>query len=233
MKKYAYRLIVVVLAFGIGLMTVSLFGCAKILKSIFPGPVHSSENHSPHALLEGRTIRIKPYDATFEIPESWLEPTETKNLYLTWEELNYLDRNDGADDEDAQVINSVLPFERCAAHVGSKDWGNYFWNDLQARVYFVELSDEQINQKIAQGLSTAEGVFESASLSSENFGVWQRRRLDIVDAPTHFILSKKIDFYYHRFNNKTVVFVFVHAPSADFDETINQILTSFRWPGGT
>lgn len=234
MKKYAYRLIVALLAFGIGLTTVSLFGCAKIIKSIFPGPVHSSENNSPYALLEARTIRIKPYDAMFEIPESWLEPTSPRNLYLTWEELNYLYRNDGADDEDAQVINSVLPFEYCAAHVGSKDWGNHFWNDLQGRVYFVELSAEEIDQKVAQqGLRTAKGVFESASLSSENFGVWQRRTLDVVDAPTHFILSKKIDFYYHRFNNKTVVFVFVHAPAGKFGETINQILTSFRWPGGT
>ena len=201
---------------------------------MFPRPVHSSENNSPYALLEAGTIRIKPYDAMFEIPESWLKPRSPPNLYMTWEELNYLSRNDGVDAEEGQVIDSVLSFEYCAAHVGSQDWGNHFWNDLQARVYFVELNAEEIDEKVAkQGLDTAKGVFESASLSSENFGVWQRRTLNIVDAPSDFILSKKIDFYYHRFSNKTVVFVFVHAPAAGFGETINQILTSFRWPGGT
>jgi len=169
----------------------------------------------------------------FEIPESWLEPQSPSNLYLSWEELNYLYRHEGADDEDAEVINSVLPFENCAAHVGSRDWGNHFWNDLQARVYFVDLSAEEIDEKVAgRGLSSARDVFESASLSVEDLGRWQRRTLNVIDAPTHFILSKKIDFYYHRFNNKSAVFVFVHAPAADFGETIDEILTSFRWPGG-
>jgi hypothetical protein len=159
-------------------------------------------------------------------------PATQKNLYLTRQELNYLYRNDGRDAEDGQVINSVLPFEYCAAHVGSKDWGNDFWNDLQSRVYVVELSAEEIDAKVGQrGLATAKTVFESASLSSGEFGMWQRRTLEVVDAPTHFILSKNIDFYYRRFANKTVVFVFIQA--GGYDETINEMLASFRWPEGS
>lgn len=36
-----------------------------------------------------------------------------------------------------------------------------------------------------------------------------------------------MDFYYRRFGNKTVVFVFLYAD--DFDKTIGEILNSFEW----
>jgi len=48
---------------------------------------------------------------------------------------------------------------------------------------------------------------------------------------THFMLNKNIDFYYRPFANRTVVFVFIHA--GGFDETLNQILSSFRWSNGS
>ncbi len=136
--------------------------------------------------------------------------------------------NDGSDEEDAQVINSVLSFENCAAHVGDKGWGNYLWNDLQGRVYVVDLTPEEIAARIeTQGLSKALSVFENASLITETYGEWQKRTLNITDAPTHFILNKNLDFYYRSFGSKTVIFVFLHAWG--FDETINQIQSSFRW----
>ncbi len=102
--------------------------------------IHSAENNSPYSLLKGSTVRLKPYDATFDIPESWLAPKPalepSKNLYLSWQdlnELNQLDFNNGFDEEDAKVMSSVLPFENCAAHVGTMGWGNGNSGDLQAR----------------------------------------------------------------------------------------------------
>src|SRR5688572_5450179 len=119
MRKYLLRLVVAILTFSIGTAVIYLFAWDNI-KTLNPFKVtHSSENNSPYSLLEGRTIRLKPYDATFDIPASWLVPNPVpepaKNLYLSWQDLNELSRNDGSDAEDAQVINSVLPFENCAA----------------------------------------------------------------------------------------------------------------------
>lgn len=231
MKKYIHRLIVSVLAFFVGTATIPFFACDKIETLIFPAAIHSSDNNSPYSLLEGTTVRLKPYDAIFVIPESWLTPRPERNLNLSWQELNEVHRNNGYDEfdgEDAQVINSVISFENCAAHVGDKSWGNSLWNDLQARVYVVDIKPEEIAERIEkQGLKKALNVFEEASLTSENYGEWQKRRLDILDAPTHFMLNKNIDFYYRPFANRTVVIVFIHA--GGHDETINQILSSFRW----
>ncbi len=141
MKKYAYRLLVAILAFTIGTAIIYLFSWDKIKTLNLYRATHSSENNSPYSVLEGRTVRLKPYDATFDIPESWLTPnpvpTPAKNLHLSWQDLNELYWNDGSDAEDAQVINSVLSFEDCAAHFGDRGWGNYLWNDLQGRVYVV------------------------------------------------------------------------------------------------
>lgn len=232
MKKYTLRLFVAVLAFSIGAASIYLFARDKIN---FQNPfrlTHSSENDSPYSLLEGRTVRLKPFDATFEIPESWLTPkpvpTPAKNLHLSRQDLNELYWNDGGDAEDARVINSVLSFEDCAAHVGDRGWGNYLWNDLQGRVYVVGLTPEALATRIeTRGLGKALSVFEGASLTSESRGAWQKLTLRITDAPTHFILMKNLDFYYRSFGNKTVVFVFLHA--GGFDENIDGILNSFEW----
>jgi len=231
MKKYIVRFLVAILAFSIGTATIYFFAWDKI-KNFNPYKVtHSVENNSPYSVLEGTTVRIKPYDATFEIPEGWLTPkpvpTPAKNLYLSHQDLNELYWNDGSDREDAEVINSVLSFENCAAHFGDRGWGNYLWNDLQGRVYIVDLTPEEIATRIEkQGLSKAVSVFERASLKSESYGVWQKQTLDILDAPTHFMLYKDLDFYYRPFDNKTVVFVFLHADR--FEKEINLILNSFK-----
>ncbi|MGI8656763.1 MAG: hypothetical protein ACR2LC_16275 [Pyrinomonadaceae bacterium] len=238
MKKYILRLLVAILAFSIGTATIYFFAWDKI-KTINPyRTTHSSENNSPYSILEGKTVRMKPYGATFDIPESWLVPNPVpepaKNLYLSWDELNYLYWNDGGDAEEAQVINSVLSFKNCAAHVGDRGWGNYLWNDLQARVYVTDLTPEKIAARIEnQGRDEASHVFERASVISGNHGEWEKRTLDILDAPAYsdFSLDKNLDFYYRSFGNKTVVFVFLHA--GGFDETINGILNSFMWSNET
>lgn len=236
MKKYRLRLLVATLTFLIGTATTYFVAWNKI-NSLNPFiATHSSENHSPYSVLEGRTVRLKPYDATFDIPESWLTPqpvpTPTKNLHLSWRDLSDLYWNDGGDAEDAEVINSVLSFQDCAAHVGDRGWGNYLWNDLQGRVYIVDLTPEEVAARVeTRGLDKALSVFEGVSLISETHSAWRKLTLDIMDAPTHFILMKRLDFYYRSFGNKTVVFVFLHA--GGFDETINGILNSFEWPAAT
>lgn len=221
------RLLIAVIAFSVGVVAVRLFMWDKIRESFLPRAIHSSDHNSPYALLEGRTVRLKPYDVTFEIPESWLNTTSQRNLYLSRQELNEVYLKVGGDAEHAQVMDSVLPFEDCAAHVGSKDWGNYLWNDLQARIYVVDLCPDEIAERIEkQGLDKASNAFDKASLSTGSYGEWQKRTLNVMQASSDFILFEDMDFYYHIYGNKTVVFVFIHA--GDYDETISQILSSFR-----
>lgn len=238
MKKYLVRFLVAILAFFIGTATIYFFAWKKI-KTLNPyRATHSAENNSHYSILEGNTVRIKPYNATFEIPESWLTPKivsgdPTKNLYLSWQDLNELNHFDfnhryGFNSEDAQVMRSVLPFENCAAHVGDKSWGNSLWNDLQVRIFVTDLKPEEIAGRVEkQGLEKATEVFESASVKSGYYGQWEKRTLEIIDAPTHFILGKNLDFYYRSFGNKTVVVAFLHADR--FEKEINLILDSFKW----
>ncbi len=251
MKKYTFRLFIAVLAFFVG-TTVIYFSAWDIIKSSIPTQIisshkqviHSAENNSPYSVLEGTTVRIKPYDATFEIPESWItykpyssEPE--KNLYLSWQDLNELESFDfnhplDFDKEVAQVMRSALPFENCAAHVGSMSWGNSNWNDLQARIFVVDLTPEEVAVRVEnQGLAKASEVFERASVKSGNRGKWQMRTLDILDAPSwsDFMLGEGLDFYYRSFGNKTVVVVFLHTDR--FEKEINLILDSFKWSNGT
>ncbi len=247
MKKYMFRFLVAILAFCLG-TTIIYISVWDSIKTSIPTQiisskpiVHSAENNSPYSVLEGTTVKIKPYDATFEIPESWItykpysgEPK--KNLYLSWQDLNELERFDfnhplSFDKEDAQVMRSALPFENCAAHVGSMSWGNGNWNDLQARIFVTDLKPEEIAARVEkQGLDKASEVFERASVKSGNHGLWEKRTLDLIDAPTHFILGKNLAFYYRSFGAKTVVIVFLHTDR--FKKEINLILDSFKWTNG-
>jgi hypothetical protein len=244
MRKYIYRLLVAGFAFFIG-ATLVYFSIWDVIKTSAPAQIisshrqviHSAENNSPYSVLEGTAVRIKPYNAAFEIPESWItykpisiEPP--KNLYLSWQdlnELNQLDFNNGfSDEDDAQVMRFVLPFENCAAHVGSMSWGNGNTNDLQARIFVVDSNSQEITEKIKnQGLSKAQNVFKSAELASENYGTWEKQKLSVLKTGSHTLLFKDIDFYYRSFGSKTVVFVFVHQ--SGWDEKIKQILDSFNW----
>ena len=209
MRKYILRLSIAILTFVIGTATI-YFGACDTRKALNPdSSTHSAESSSPYSVIEGATVRVKPYEATFEIPEGWLRPnpvpTPAKNLYLSYQDLNELYWNDGSDAEEARVINSVLSFENCAAHVGDRGWGNDLWNDLQGRVYVTDLTPEEVATRVEkQGRHEASKVFEGANVISGNHGNWKRQTLEILDAPSgsDFILGKKLDFYDRSFGKK-------------------------------
>jgi hypothetical protein len=238
MNRHLSRLLAAALAFSVGVGIERLLVLHRVEDSattpstILPRAAYPANAISPYTFLEGSTVRLKPYDATFDIPEGWLNPPPTqKNLFLSREELDEAYRNAGGDEEYERVMDSVLPFEKCAAHVGDKDWGNYLWNDLQARMYVVESSPEEIADRVTrQGLDKATNTFTEASLLLGGYGKWERRTLRVTQASSDFILSSDMDFYYRTFGNRTVVFVFIHAE--DYKETIPRILDSFRWSAG-
>jgi hypothetical protein len=224
MKKHAIKLVIAILTFCIG--TAGSYVWTWTSWQIQP----AADIERPHAVLHGTTVRILPFGATFKIPESWIKPNPLiageRNLYLSGRDLIDLPWNNGGDSEDAQVMDAVLPLAQCAAHFGDRGWGNYFWGDLQGRVYVADLTPTEIAEAIETGgLQEARSVFANAELTSENHGVWQKLTLTVDDATADFILVKQLDFYYRPAAGKTVVFVFLHADC--YGPTIRQILDSF------
>lgn len=207
------------------------------IKSIVSSDSHSRESHSLSARRGGTTITVIPNSASFEIPESWLDDKPSpwdhdKNLFLTLDDLNLVNRIDnetnGFDSEDAEVFNAVIDWPYCAVHFGDKGWGNGLWNDLQGRLCFTSISEQELASKVENaGLRKALSVFERAELKTHSKGNWKVSTLEVVDAPSHFILFKKIEFFYRRCGDTTVVFAFLYA--SDFNTEIDGILSSFNW----
>ncbi len=230
MKKYIIRFGVLILAFLVGTTFIYLTAWEKITDFITPKSKHSVENGSPYSTIDKNKITIKPFNGGFEIPEDWLEYRGEKNIFLNCGELDKVvnEYKIDFDKEDAEVMDAVIPFENCAAHFGDKGWGNSNWNDIQGRVYVTNLTLDEVSERIEKaGLNKASSVFEKASVKSSEYSDWQHKSLDVLDAPTHFMLYKEICFYYRAFDDKTVVFTFLHADK--YENEINLILSSFKW----
>jgi hypothetical protein len=104
------------------------------------------------------------------------------------------------------------------------------WNDVQARVYITDLPQNEITSRLrTTGLKAAKENFEKAALASSSYKNWEKHTLDILDAPdwSDFILGENLDFYVRRVNDKTVVFVFLHADR--FEKEIALLVDSFTW----
>lgn len=232
------RIVIAVIVSIAGIVVFGVYhNTNEIRRVLIPAVIHSEAKNSPYSTLIGSTVHIQPYGASFEIPEAWLTQRpapdkNVKNLFLSWadlNEVNQLDRElNGFDTEDAEVINAVLPFEDCVAHVGDRGWSNALWTDLQARIYITQLTPEEIVQRLeTDGIRIAQSNFEDASLESDKYKDWNKYAFKILDAPTHFMLFKRLAFFLRRENDATVVFVFLHADP--FDEEIALLLNSFRW----
>lgn len=231
MKKYLFRVAIAILAFFIGTTFIYFTFWEKIKDSITPKSIHSIENGSPYSTIEGNKITIKSYNASFEIPKEWLEYTREKNIFLNCGELEKIKPEYGInfDEEDGQVMEAVIPFKDCAAHIGDKGWHNGFADDIQGRVYITDFTLAEVSKRIEKnGLWKSSSVFEDASVTNEeSFGDWEHKKLKVLDAPTHTLWFKEICFYYRSFGNQTVVFTFVH--SRKFEKEIDLILNSFKW----
>lgn len=232
------RIHVLLFALFVGGTLISCSGASSIKLPVFSRASHSIESGSPVATLDGTTVKIMPYGASFEIPVEWFSEVEKErnpvgyreNLYISWEALDQLYKINGDNAPDAEIMDSVLPFELCAVHVGSKGWGNYLSTDLYARLYVVDGGADDFEKALETlGLERARGVYNKADLKPTQNQKWKGRVMSILELGEHTLLFKDLDFYYQSFGDKTVVFVFIHQ--SGWDGTISQILTSFKWTG--
>jgi hypothetical protein len=229
----------------VGALLISLFvggaliSCSILDKQNLPlhAPArHSTEAGSPVATLDGTTVRVMPYGASFEIPSQWLLDEEKnrnrvgyrESVYVSWEALDQLYKFNGDNALDAEIIDSVLPFEHCAAHVGSQGWGNYLTTDLYARLYVIDRGTTEFEADLqTKALVRGREVYNEANLKPAKFDKWNGRVMSIVEFGEHTILMKDLDFYYRAFGDKTVVFVFIHQYG--WNKTIEEMLASFKW----
>jgi hypothetical protein len=132
-----------------------------------------------YSTRDGRTIHLHPSDVSFQVPQEWLNWNIEfhNNFHLSHRELASVHVGGGEwDSEYGDVVNSALPFEYCAAHVGGEGWGRdgVSFGDLQLRAYVTDLSPDEILRRISgQAFATA------AKLSSGFFGGRKQLRTDI------------------------------------------------------
>lgn len=207
-----------------------LFGCIdRSTGSVSTNASTTKRSNEPYALLEGSIVRAIPNGATFEIPDVWLEPKPDKNFFLSREEIADLRRTNGFDSliGEAKTMDAVLPLEFCVAQLGDKRWNSGVVSD-QVRLYITDTPIEEVVRRIQNdAIEAARSSFDRANLTSYAGDPWQKFTIEYFSAPTHALLFREIDFYVRRFEEKTVMFVFLHSVGSD--EYVEPVLRSFRW----
>jgi hypothetical protein len=169
------------------------------------------------------------------------------NLHLNRKELSTVRTAYGFWDKDyAEVVNAVLPFEKCVAHLGAEGWGreSYSIADLQMRIYFVEWSLGRVKGRVLdRGRRAATAILrremglsdaKEASVVNDNVGGWERsvvqfdiRHSDPVD---EIYGTAIVEFYMRKLGGHTMVLVFMRSsPEAGADDirAIQASVTAF------
>lgn len=129
------------------------------------------------ATRSGRTITLHPSEVAFDVPADWISWYREfhNNIHLSAKELQSVREGHGAewDTEYAKVVNAVLPFRDCVAHLGGDGWGQEgsSYPAVHLRAYVTEMTEGDIKQRIStQGLSAANTMNPDASLGPR----WQK-----------------------------------------------------------
>jgi hypothetical protein len=200
---------------------------------------NATEHHgrSGYATRSQRTITLHPSGASFEIPAKWLSwyLDFHNNLHLDGKGLDSVRVGQGEwDTEYAKVVNAVLPFHDCAAHVGGEGWGKngVSWADVQLRAYQSSLTAEQVHQSLSvAGLRTARKIAKDATLLPLAIeGPWARTTITYSVSYGDYGGVARIDFYARRDKDQTIIFVFMYCDTNRYGamDQVSSILKSFQ-----
>ena len=151
------------------------------------------------------------------------------NLHLSRAQLAEIEKPDFDewDSEFGRACNATLPFDRCAAHVGSEGWGRDArrFDDLQLRVYDLSRTTSQIEDRIAQDAMAA---VKTDRVRRETNGSW--RRILVTYDRRHFDYgaTAHIDIILTSVGARTLAFVFMYTNALKEPEAIPMILKSVR-----
>jgi hypothetical protein len=179
---------------------------------------------------------------SFQIAQDWMDWNAEfhNNLHLTPQELQTVRVGAGEwDSEYGEVVNSALPFEECAAHVGGEGWGRQgvSFGDLQVRAYVTNLGSQEIFQRISGSAWTT-----AKKVSS---GVWpgQLQSDGLEDGPWRTAVIRysvfygdyggvaNVEFYVRPVSKYQLVLVFMSAGSSEVAKEKRAILDSVVVPG--
>lgn len=204
----------------------------------------------PSATLSGRTVTLQPFEATFEIPQSWLSHyrTDEDNLHLTRREIDKIKDGIGEwDSEYGKVVNAVFSIDDCAMHGGNEGWGkdghSYF--DVQMRAYVLAADADDIPTKmINDGVEAAHQLNslkskqnlvpklkskKSISLKQSEYQQWKRSTLEFELFFDDYGGTAHVDVFSRDFDKQKValVFMYVKSPFKEFED-VPKIVDSFR-----
>ena len=210
---------------------------------------------SPFSTLEGSTITLHPSGFTFDVPAAWVRSSTPKsskitidanttfadiadlerilgrrnNKHLSRSELAKVEKPDFDewDREFGRACNAALPFDRCAAHVGSEGWGDdaLRFDDLQLRVYDLPHTTSQVEDRIAQDLSAAVKMKE---VRRETNGSWRRILVSYPRRHFDYGATAHIDIVLTSVGDRTLAFVFMYTDALKKPDSIPMILKSVR-----
>jgi hypothetical protein len=174
-----------------------------------------------YATRQERIIYLHPSDTIFQIPQDWLywDTEFHNNIHLTHRELTKVRFGAGEwDTEYGDVVNSALPFEYCAVHVGGEGWGRegVSFGDLQLRAYVTNLSSAEILRRISgPAFATAKRVSSQmfhapvVQIDSGQEGEWQRAVIQYDLFYGDYGGRANIEFYIKQVSQYELVMVFM------------------------
>jgi hypothetical protein len=190
---------------------------------------------------QGTTITAPTYGLRFEIPAAWVRwhdenGDEHPNLHLTPVELDAVKETTGDwDQEFAQVVNAILPFEQCVAHVGGDGWGprGVSFSDLQVRAYVLGLTPDEIEARSRlQGAAVVESFTGMPTVPQhEHVGAWRRTVLKYRRMYGDYGAVAIVDLRPRRFGDRTVAFAFMYTDHTSHDDEIQALLDSVAFGG--
>jgi hypothetical protein len=186
---------------------------------------------SPFATREGRVIVLRPSNLRFKVLKDWIDwhDQSGNNLHLTWQELDQVGHGEGDwDDEYARVCNAVLPFERCAAHVGDEGWGKdaVSYADLQVRVY--DLKDPVKTVEEANKAQTADKIGRlirgSVQDRQSDKDGWRRFDFSYERFYYDYGATAHVDIRLSQVGAHVIAFAFMYTDYQSHERTIAEML---------
>ena len=184
------------------------------------------------ATQSGSLIHLHPSDITFRIPQGWIEWNGQfhNNIHLSHRELRSVRLGYGEwDTEYGDVVNSALPFEDCAAHVGGDGWGREgsSFADLQVRAYVTNLTTAEVANRIKnKSFKSAKEISSNPEISAAKDRGWERERIRYLLLYGDYGGTANIDFYFKDVGKYRLVLVFMGWN----EEERNEILDSVQIP---
>lgn len=110
------------------------------------------------SIRTGNTVTLYPDGTSFRVPQDWLDWDARfhDNFHLTRAELAEVKNGAGEwDTEYGKVVNAILPFDQCAAHVGGEGWGKngVSFSDVQLRAYITDIAPNLIVSRLSGQLA--------------------------------------------------------------------------------